>query len=386
MLRTLPRPSFGAEQKQAAEQERQRGEVLARQLASAREDVGTLTARVTALTDARTEAEKALQTAQASAAEQKLALEQERERGDALVRELASAREEVEARKAAANAAAAEQKQAAEQERQRGEVLARQLASAREDVGTLTARVTALTDARTEAEKALQTAQASAAEQKLALEQERERGDALVRELASAREEVEVRKAAANAADASPENTLTSSSVRVVSTGGSNDTGPDASSPPPASKSPLLPTTQGFFSFSPRISQPPELAPPASMRAGRGDHQANGAGQSLHDLARQNPPQRIDNRNRLVHGVRPLGRGYRLPRRQGVDRTELLDRFPDQIRSRVRHFGNRVHGNGIGARNYSSISMVWPLIGSQKVACGLRRVNTRVQGRALSFH
>ena len=189
---------------QFAEQERQQIEVLARQLASAREDVVALTARVTALTDARTEAEKALQIAQASAAEQKLALEQERQRGDALVRELASAREEVEARKAAANAAdasaknaqasAAEQKQAAEQERQQIEVLAHQLASAREDVGTLTARVTALTDARTEAEKALQTAQASAAEQKLALEQERQRGDALVRELASAREEVEARK------------------------------------------------------------------------------------------------------------------------------------------------------------------------------------------------
>ena len=79
-----------AEQKQAAEQERQRGEVLAHQLASAREDLGTLTARVTALTDARSEAEKALQTAQASAAEQKLALEQERQRGDALLRQLAS--------------------------------------------------------------------------------------------------------------------------------------------------------------------------------------------------------------------------------------------------------------------------------------------------------
>ena len=82
-----------AEQTQAAEQERQQIEVLARQLASAREDVGTLTARVTALTDARTEAENALQTAQASAAEQKQAAEQERQRGDALVRELASARE-----------------------------------------------------------------------------------------------------------------------------------------------------------------------------------------------------------------------------------------------------------------------------------------------------
>ena len=153
-----------------------------------------MTARVTALTDARSEAEKALQTAQASAAEQKLALEQQRQRGDALLRDLVSAREEVEARKAAVNAAdasaknaqasAIEQKQAAEQERQRGEVLAHQLASAQVDVATLTARVTALTDERSEAEKALQTAQASAAEQKLALEQERQRGDAPIRELA----------------------------------------------------------------------------------------------------------------------------------------------------------------------------------------------------------
>ena len=88
-------PDSAIKHQQAAERDRLQIEVLARQLASAREDVGTLTARVTALTDARTEAEKALQTAQASAAEQKLALEQERERGDALVRELASAREQV---------------------------------------------------------------------------------------------------------------------------------------------------------------------------------------------------------------------------------------------------------------------------------------------------
>ena len=67
---------------------------------------------MTALADARSEAEKALQTAQALAAEQKLALEQERQRGDTLLRELASAREEVEARKAVANAADAAAKNA----------------------------------------------------------------------------------------------------------------------------------------------------------------------------------------------------------------------------------------------------------------------------------
>ena len=165
-----------------------------------------MTARVSALTDARTEVEKVLQTAQTSAAEQKLALEQERQRGDALVRELASAREEVEARKAAANAAdasaknaqasATEQTQSAEQERQRGEVLAHQLALARVDIETLTARVAVLTEERSEAEKALQTTQASAAEQKLTLEQERQRGDIFIRQPASAREEVEARKGA----------------------------------------------------------------------------------------------------------------------------------------------------------------------------------------------
>ena len=208
-------PDSAIKHQLAAEQERQRGEVLAHQLASAREDLGTLAARVTALTDARTEAEKALQTAQASAAEQKLALEQERQRGDTLLRDLASAREEIEARKVATDAADAsaknaqasviKQTQAAEQERQRGEVLAHQLASAQVDVATLTARVTALTDERSEAEKALQTAQASAAEQKLALEQERERGQALLRD----RQEVEARTSA-NAAGASAKNPLAS--------------------------------------------------------------------------------------------------------------------------------------------------------------------------------
>ena len=277
---------------------------------------------MTALTDARTEAEKALQTAQASAAEQKLALEQERERGDTLLRELASAREEVEARIAAANAAdasaknaqasATEQKQAAEQERERGEVLAHQLASARVDVGTLTARVTALTDERSEAEKALQTAQASAAEQKLALEQERQRGDTPLRELASAREEVEARKAVANAADASAKNAHTSRSARAILAGGSNDTDIGSGSSTAASKLPALPTPQKSEPVRPNPpgavsaarsddgpAQAPEIAPPALMRSGQGAHQSNGAGQSLRDLSHPNPPQRL------------IGRGYR---------------------------------------------------------------------------
>ena len=310
-------PDSAIKHQLAAEQERQRGEVLAHELALAREDLGTLAARVTALTDARTEAEKALQTARASASEQKLGLEQERQRGDALLRELASAREEVEARKAAANAAdaasaknsqasATEQTQAAEQERQRGKVLAHELASARVDVETLMARVTALTEERSEAEKALQTAQASAAEQKLALEQERQRG-VLSRDLASEREDVEVRKAGANAADASAKNAHTSSSVRTVSAGGSKDIETGSGSLTAASKLLVLPTRQKSEPVWPNppgavsaarsddgLAQVPEMAPPVSRRSGQRAAEANG--QSLRALPRENPPQRMTGR------------------------------------------------------------------------------------------
>lgn len=71
-----------AEQMQATEQERQRAELLAHQLASSQVDIATLMARVRILTDERSEAEKALKIAQASAAEQKQTLEQERAGGD----------------------------------------------------------------------------------------------------------------------------------------------------------------------------------------------------------------------------------------------------------------------------------------------------------------
>jgi hypothetical protein len=180
--------ALAIEHQQVGERERQLGQLLARQLASAQKEVETLMARVAAMTDARTEAEKALQAAQASVAEQRQALEQERRRGDALARELASAREEVEARKAAAKAAddavqaaqalAIEHQQVGERERQLGEALARQLASAQKEVETLTARIAAMGAARPEAEQTLQDAQALAARQRQALDQDRQRAAA----------------------------------------------------------------------------------------------------------------------------------------------------------------------------------------------------------------
>jgi TPR repeat protein len=116
--------------------------------------------------------------------EQHDALEQERRRGDALARELASARAELEARKAAAKTAddatqaaqalAIEHQQVGERERQLGEVLARQLASAQKEVETLTARVAAMAAARP-AEQTLQDARALATHQRQALDQDRQR-------------------------------------------------------------------------------------------------------------------------------------------------------------------------------------------------------------------
>jgi hypothetical protein len=90
---TVNSPASVIRHQLAAEQERQRGEVLANQLALARAEVQTLTGHITALTYERTEAEKAFQTAQARLAEEKQLREQERQRGDILFRELASARE-----------------------------------------------------------------------------------------------------------------------------------------------------------------------------------------------------------------------------------------------------------------------------------------------------
>jgi DNA repair exonuclease SbcCD ATPase subunit len=74
--------SSAAKQKQAAEQERQRADGLVHELAAAQVDIAALTARVTILTGERSEAEKASRTAQVSAAEQKQAFKQERERGE----------------------------------------------------------------------------------------------------------------------------------------------------------------------------------------------------------------------------------------------------------------------------------------------------------------
>jgi hypothetical protein len=232
-----------AHQEEIVERERQRGEALARELVSARQEVQALTAGIAEANARRAEIAQSLQTAEASAIEQRQGLERERQRDQALARELASAREALEAREAAARAAddAAQEAQASarahqealdrerrlaqvvardltltreevkaveaaageaaqkaqtsvrelndalEWERRRADTLTHQLAWARKEVDELTARVAASDVGGSDAARM----QASAAEQRETLERERQRGESLTRELAAARAEVE---------------------------------------------------------------------------------------------------------------------------------------------------------------------------------------------------
>src|SRR6266404_3612940 len=174
-------------QRQALEQERDRADALAGELTSLWAKLDT--ARVAGLEDVQgAEAEK----------KQEQALEQERDRADTLARELTSLRAELDAARAtgleAAQVAEAEkkQKQALEQERDRADTLARELTSLRAELDA--ARATGL--------EAAQVAEAEKIEQELAFGKERDKSETLARELASVRKEAEARSALLAAAHA----------------------------------------------------------------------------------------------------------------------------------------------------------------------------------------
>src|SRR5258705_311542 len=162
-------------QRQALDEERDRADALARELSSLWAEVDT--ARIVGL--------EAVQAAE-QAAEAEQAFEQERDRADALARDLASVQAELDAARivdpegAQATTAEVEQKQALkqelEQERGRAETLARELTSVR-------AELDAARNAGSEAAKAVE----AETKQKQALEQERGRADTLARELTSLR-------------------------------------------------------------------------------------------------------------------------------------------------------------------------------------------------------
>jgi hypothetical protein len=174
-------------QKQALDQARDRADALARELTSlwAERDA------------ARIAGSEAVQAAEAER-QQKQALEQARDRADALARELTSVRAELDAARIAGSeavqAAKAErpQEQALEQERNRADVLERELTSLRAELDT----------ARAAALQAVRTAEAAKIEQSGALGKERDKSETLARELASARKGVEERSARLAAAHA----------------------------------------------------------------------------------------------------------------------------------------------------------------------------------------
>ena len=174
-------------QRQALDQERDRADALARELSSLWAEVDI--ARIVGL-----------EAVQAAEAEQ--AFEQERDRADALTRELTSVQAELDAARivdpegAHAAAAGVEQKQVLkqelEQERGRTETLARELTFVR-------AELDAARNAGSEAAKAVE----AETKQKQALEQERGRAETLARELSSVRAELDAaRNAGSEAAKA----------------------------------------------------------------------------------------------------------------------------------------------------------------------------------------
>jgi hypothetical protein len=134
-----------AELRQSLQQERDRAETLAQDLATARREID---AHATLARDASAEAAQIKQTAEGTAEELRQSLQQERDRAEVLANDLASARREIDAhatlkRDASAEAAqikqtaestAAELRQSLQQERDRAEVLAWELAAARREI------------------------------------------------------------------------------------------------------------------------------------------------------------------------------------------------------------------------------------------------------------
>ena len=123
---TQPPAAIPGEERHAGEPERELISVLTRDLASAREEVALLKARLAAEVAERLKLSQAVQSANAAAAEHRQALEHEREEAAALARDLESTREQVKylmAKAAQAQAETTEHKQALDRERKRAFIL-----------------------------------------------------------------------------------------------------------------------------------------------------------------------------------------------------------------------------------------------------------------------
>src|SRR5215212_3399928 len=163
-----------SELQKALERERERGQALAREKAAASEKLASLQA-----------GQQREGTAATQVRELQKALEQERERGQALAREKAAASEKLaslqagQQREGTAATQVRELQKALEQERERGQALAREKAAAVQELASVQA---------SQSRKDATAAQVSDLQK--ALEQERERGQALAREKAAASEKL----------------------------------------------------------------------------------------------------------------------------------------------------------------------------------------------------
>jgi hypothetical protein len=186
-------------QEQALDQERDRADALARELISLRAEIDAV--RVIG-------SEEAVQAA-AAEIKQMRTLDQERDRVDALARELTFLRAKFDAARIVgsevtqAAAAEVEQKRALKQDADWAEALARELTSLRAELET----------SRTASLEAVRTAEAPTTEQTQAFGKERDGTEALARELASARQEAKECSARLAAAHAKV--------LQVTETGGS---------------------------------------------------------------------------------------------------------------------------------------------------------------------
>jgi hypothetical protein len=185
--RSAPEPAR-AKQEQALDQERDRADALARELTSVRAELDA--ARIVG-------SEEAVQAA-AAEIKQMRALAQEQDRADALARELTSLRAQLDAARikgpevTPAAAAEVEQKRALKQDGDRAEALARELTSLRAELET----------SRAASLEAVRSAEAATIKQTQAFEKERDRTETLTSELASTRKEAEERSARLAAAHA----------------------------------------------------------------------------------------------------------------------------------------------------------------------------------------
>jgi hypothetical protein len=155
------RASDREELQQTLEQEHHRAEMLVRELGIARHDVELL---LTVLNKARDESARVKQAAESETAELRKSPQQERERAERLAQDLAAARRDVETQtalaakasdqstqlKQAAESGATELRKSLQQERERAEQLAQDLAASRRDIETQTALAARASDESTQ--------------------------------------------------------------------------------------------------------------------------------------------------------------------------------------------------------------------------------------------